>query len=146
SDGRLTIRGLGHGRVARVQLHGPAIESAFFYVRSSAGQTLKIAHNAGRPDDGTETWYPAEFTHAVGPSQPVIGQITDADSGQPLAGFTVQGNLLNSLKGGSSFFLAGQVKTTTDAEGRFRLDGLTPSEKLPRGVSTLLVLPPRGSH
>jgi protocatechuate 3,4-dioxygenase beta subunit len=144
-EGWLSIKGLGRDRVVKAQLHGPGIESTIFYVRSKNGKALQLPRDARDPDNGFETFHPAEFTHVAAAAQPIVGRVTDATSGKPIPGCTIQGNLFSPPKGGPSYFNFGHVTTTTDADGRFRLEGMTPNETLPRGFSDLLVLPPRGS-
>src|SRR5262249_47882450 len=85
SDGWFNLRGLGKDRIAGVQLSGTGIESSLFHVRTRPGQTYKLFRD---PHQRTveENYYPETFTHVAAPSQPVIGQVTDAPTGQPIAG------------------------------------------------------------
>ncbi len=57
---------------------------------------------------------PSDFTHTLRPARPVVGTIRDESTGQPLAGLTVE-VIPMGRHGGM------QVRTTTDAEGRFRV-------------------------
>ncbi len=55
----------------------------------------------------------------AGPGLEIVGTVRDKDTGKPLAGVTVQNT---AAFGNPVRFL----KTTTDAEGRYRLPGLPP--------------------
>lgn len=60
--------------------------------------------------------YDYRFTQAVGAARAVEGRLVQLDSGAPLSGLFVE------VSGGDSVF----VDTTTDADGRFALDGVPP--------------------
>jgi hypothetical protein len=64
------------------------------------------------------TYYGARFDHVAQPSRPVVGVVRDKDTGAPLPGAIVR----NTRPIGDAFRF---VQTKTDAQGRFRLDGLS---------------------
>ena len=99
-DGRFTILGIGRERVAQLLISGPNIETKQVWVRTRRGEKVSVPLQWGMDTDPNHmyevtidlhpTFQPAEFTHVAGPSKPVVGTITDADSGQPLPGVLIQ--------------------------------------------------------
>jgi len=72
------------------------------------------------------------FTHVVGPSKPVVGQVVDFDTGLPIAdavvrAYQLHGSRLNSSREREEY------ATRSDTQGRYRLTGL------PRGAENSLV-------
>src|SRR5262249_1035690 len=67
----------------------------------------------------TETVHGAKFDLALGPDRPVVGVVTDRDSGKPVAGavVTFQGDAYG-------IWDRHRARATTAADGRFRLTGL----------------------
>lgn len=137
ADGRFTLTGLGRDRLARVFVIGPGIEATEFCVRSRSGDTIKLSDNDHGEDKWFKNYYPAQFTHVVGPSQPVTGVVKDLKTGQPLSGFFVRAERTTTMSlGGSS----GYIRATTDEQGKFTLNGF------PLGTGNeFVVLPPKGS-
>ena len=84
------------------------------------------------------TFLPAEFTHVTSPSKPVVGNITDADTGKPIAGVLVSAWRDIGIYGVPSENK--NIYATTDAQGHYRLEGIEPSRP-----KELVVTPPDGS-
>src|SRR5690606_4116000 len=66
ADGRFTLRGVGEGRIARILIEGPGIETKRVFARTEAGHSIEIARERRRPDLGNYTYHPAEFIHVAG--------------------------------------------------------------------------------
>lgn len=132
--GRFTLAGLGKDRMAEVLIGGPGIESTKVFVRSRAGTIISLPRSERGSDLGQETYYPDEFSHVAGPSQPVVGRVVDAKTGEPVAGVVLIGHKVatNPIHGALS---AGFIRSTSDDQGRFRLDGF------PIGENKFLILP-----
>ena len=79
---------------------------------------LSIAAGCGREDGSDDTLGAAEDADAPPPSV-VIGTLTWADTGEPVSGAQVRADAAYSATGE----LVGPPTATTDAEGRFRIDG-----------------------
>jgi hypothetical protein len=90
-------------------------------------------------DFGEALYYPSEFTRIVGPSVPIEGRVTDGKAGKPLAGFMVRAHKLATSPISGSI-AAGYIRTVTDRDGRYRLEGV------PLGENSLVVIPPNGSR
>jgi beta-lactamase regulating signal transducer with metallopeptidase domain/protocatechuate 3,4-dioxygenase beta subunit len=109
-DGRFTIAGfVPAGAFATVELKHPDYAAEELTV--ATGDNLK-------PTPALEAFsirpLPREFTHTLGPARPVVGQVTDAETRQPLAGIAVEVTPMRR-HGGMP------VWTRTDADGRYRV-------------------------
>ncbi len=126
SSGPFPNRGPRRGKARRYGDPGPddrvhAAESRDATDSADPCSRLPVAARSGIPDD---LW--VRFHRHRGPGRPVEGTIRDARTNQPLAGVEVQSDQF----AGSDFVGTGDLKTTTDAQGRFRLVGL------PKGAAT----------
>ena len=91
----------------------------FAYARTRLGETLRSPEFSRHDTGGRQvTYHGARFDQVAGPTQVVIGLVTDADTGRPLAGAIIQCStaLGNPL---------GFVQTRADDQGRYRLTGLS---------------------
>jgi hypothetical protein len=95
-------------------------------MRTQAGKSVEVVDHEGDREYGEQrivtTYYPADFRHSAQPSRPIVGVVRDKDTKLPLAGAMVRSYARRT--GPSSFRIVDIVKTTTDAEGRYRLTGL----------------------
>ncbi|WP_435017926.1 sigma-70 family RNA polymerase sigma factor [Tundrisphaera sp. TA3] len=119
AEGRFRIDGPGRDRIAVLLLSGPGI----------AAESL---HVMGRDDPEVRTvdksWveprpfliHPRRFQHVAAPSRPIEGTIRDRDTGRPIAGVLIRGNI---VRDGDNTWIDG-VEARTDADGRYRLEGL----------------------
>jgi RNA polymerase sigma factor (sigma-70 family) len=103
-DGRFRFTGFGRERIVALQLRGPNIENAQFWVITRPGSLTGF-----RP--GNHGTYPATFDHLAPPIKPIVGTVREKGTGKPLAGITV----------GSMAY--GNVYTKTDEQGRYRIVG-----------------------
>ena len=128
-DGRFTLRGLGKNRIVEIVMHRAGMVAESVYARTSGGKTVVLPMMTGQPGGGFEHVYHGnEFTMVAEPSRPVIGQVTDED-GKGIAGVIVASNrsYVHSVEGGrpgSNRAGNDHVLATTDATGRYRLEGL----------------------
>lgn len=123
--GRFEITGVGRDRLALLTVVGPGLERARVAVLDrTARSPARPRPRPSRPDmlnQATELpLYGSAFEHVVGPSRPVTGVISAKGTGLPVAGVTVAGQIM-----GRPWSV---VMTTTDARGRYRLDGLPKSD------------------
>jgi len=121
-EGRFTLRGIGRERIAQLVISGPGVESDMIKARTRAGETVEVPHqwNTGNADFNREIYFPADFAHVPGPSKPVVGRVTDADTGEPIAGVRLTAGIIATFIGGGKPYLA----TLSDEDGRYRLEGL----------------------
>lgn len=136
-DGCVRITGIGRERLAFLTIEGPGIESTRAQARTRPGPTLTMLHNA-RIAPETIPIYGATFQHVAKPSVAVIGIVRDKDSGKPLVGVTIQAHKLAGST--AADYTVAFIKTTTDAQGHYRLTGLPIGKD-----NALLAVAPRGS-
>jgi protocatechuate 3,4-dioxygenase beta subunit len=141
ADGRFRLIGIGRDRLVTARLDGPTVVSQHLHILTRAGERIEVPEREGRPEYGepgtVTTYYGADFKHAAAPCRPITGVVRDTDTNEPLAGVTVRSH--TQRIGPSSFrTLYPIVRTTTDAQGRYRLTGM------PRGEGyTVAVIPAR---
>ena len=68
-------------------------------------------------------YYGARFDHVAAPARPIVGTVRDKDTGAPIPGVHITGmpNIPNSLVPTPG------VEATTDAQGRYQVNGLPTS-------------------
>jgi RNA polymerase sigma factor (sigma-70 family) len=117
ADGRFTVRGIGTERIAGLRIEGPSIRTTFERVVTRLDPTMRVPDFSPGNVISPMTFYGARFDHVADPSRPVVGVVRDKDTGKPIAGASVR----STRTIGSSYRF---VQTTTDAEGRYLLNGL----------------------
>ena len=130
AQGRFQLTGIGPNRLIRVQLDGPTIVSEILHMRTQSGKNIEVTDHEGNTKYNERrmvtTFYPANFRHTAAPSRPIIGVVRDKDTKKPLAGVTIRSYA--RATGAGSFQILDIVRTTTDAEGRYRLTGMAKGE------------------
>jgi RNA polymerase sigma factor (sigma-70 family) len=114
SAGRFRLTGIGRNRLVSAQLEGPTI----------VPEHLLMLTRPGEPGDRrlADTYYGANFRHAAAPSKTIVGVVRDEDTKKPLASVTIQSRGVDIEK--SIYGHVDLARTTTDAQGRFRLTGI----------------------
>jgi RNA polymerase sigma factor (sigma-70 family) len=120
-DGRFVLRGLGRDRSVLLHISGLTIEHTLLEV-----STQKIVN--GKPVDHKDVEVVA------GPSKPIRGVVRAADTGQLLAGVWIYGGNFGGTIPNDN--MRG-IRAMTDAQGRFRMEGM------PKRASYKLVVFPR---
>jgi beta-lactamase regulating signal transducer with metallopeptidase domain/protocatechuate 3,4-dioxygenase beta subunit len=136
--GEFAVRGVGRNRTVRLVAKGDRIAFSVFFARTEHGPTLTrpsrpIEEEPEFPGDtrNVRVVYSAMPVHAVAPSVPVEGTVTDVDTGQPIRGVTIYAyGLDNNPEVGRRE----EFKVTTDDRGRYRMTGL------PIGFNELLAI------
>jgi RNA polymerase sigma factor (sigma-70 family) len=139
-EGRFRLTGVGRNRLVTARIDGSTIESQYLRILTRQGEAITVPENWGEPGDADShsitTYYGATFRHVAAPTRPIIGVVRDKDTKKPLAGFTVRSYARET--GPALSTLIDIVRTTTDADGRYRLLGL------PKGKGySILVVPPK---
>ncbi|MFI5457385.1 MAG: hypothetical protein ACHRXM_18225 [Isosphaerales bacterium] len=83
-----------------------------------------MPENKGNPERGepriVTTYYAASFQHVAAPTKPIVGVVRDKDTKKPLAGITIRSHMLATRP----MYMVDIVRTTSDAEGHYRLTGM----------------------
>jgi protocatechuate 3,4-dioxygenase beta subunit len=123
ADGRFRLDGFGRERLVELRIESPAIETQTVYVITrDAGRTLTPVRMKD-PFSGSDPKVfvrPNGFTHPAPPGLAVVGTVRDAETGQPIAGAVVESYVL----AGTNLAQNTIYRTVTDAQGRYRLNGL----------------------
>jgi RNA polymerase sigma factor (sigma-70 family) len=118
-DGRIKLTGIGRGRVASIRVDGPGLESKVVWVMTHDHDTVHVPqHKDAFSLFADQPVFGCKSDIVVGPCIPVEGVVTDLDTGKPIAGATVFNKLDVPLG-----WVPQRVETTTDGQGRYRLDG-----------------------
>ncbi len=112
AEGRFRLAGLGRERVVSLWIEGPTIATSFggTSTRTRPGPTYRLAMQRDKPEFGTLVFHGATVDHVAAPTRPIEGTVRDKDTGKPLAGVSIRGREY--------------ARTTTGADGRYRLVGL----------------------
>lgn len=131
SNGAFTIHGLPKSSLVSLSIEHQEMTT----------QLVEIFNRTGgfSDDDPRYVVYSDKPTIVVQPSRPVVGQVTDAESGTPIAGALVR---TENFGIDSTVYHSSPVpQAWTDVEGKFELSGL------PKSSSTrLCVYPPRDNQ
>ncbi len=134
ADGRFKLTGIGRDRIAELLISGPRIATTQAFVFSRDEPEFRSKE---RPAMGSLPFVveAPRFQLVVPPNRRVEGVARDKDTGRPIAGLEIEAA---SLTDTSSFRVPG-VKAKTDADGRYRIDGLPRAE-----TYQLIVEPSKG--
>jgi hypothetical protein len=138
-DGRFRLTGIGRERVVSLRISGPTIQTRDIFVMTRLGfQASPVQYErpklpiADSPSRGVGPMvYPARFEHAVGPTKPIEGVVSDRATGRPLPGAVIVPIYVYERNGG--FGGTGGIAcdgAKADAAGRFRLVGAPKSSDL----------------
>ncbi len=116
AQGQFMIEGIGEDSLIRVELSGTTIARRQALVVARDMKTI-LAFNY-RVDDNDYSHYGASPTLVAGSTQPIRGQIKDAQTGSPIADAKV---VLARI--GKSIWVSDSIRTTTDSRGSFELLG-----------------------
>src|SRR5262249_1201504 len=117
--GRFKLTGAGTDRVADLLVTGEGIATTPVKVFSRPEPELQ-ANDRGMMMKSPLVVHAPKFQVAVPPSKRVEGVVRDKDSGKPIAGLEINAAVFDE----SSLIYAEGIEAKTDAEGRYRLDGL----------------------
>jgi RNA polymerase sigma factor (sigma-70 family) len=124
ADGRFRLTGIGRDRLVRALLEGPTIVSEYLHILTRPGKPIEVTESEGKPEYGDPrilaTYHGADFQHAAAPCKPIVGVVRDRDTKKPLAGVTIRSYTMATRP----HYLTEVVRTTTDAQGRYRLTGM----------------------
>ncbi|SIO36728.1 RNA polymerase sigma factor, sigma-70 family [Singulisphaera sp. GP187] len=124
-DGRFRIDGMPRDCIAVASIAGPGIETTEAYILTRDVPTIRTK-DPRSGDRQAIIYYGARFDHAAAPARPIVGTIRDKDTGAPIPGVHITGMPILS----GSLIPTHDVEATSDAQGRYRIQGLS----LSRGI------------
>ncbi|WP_435021780.1 sigma-70 family RNA polymerase sigma factor [Tundrisphaera sp. TA3] len=130
-DGRFRLTGVGRDRIAELNITGPGLATTRVNVLSREEATIRSVDKA-MLRQGPFIVEAPRFQIALAPSKRIEGVARDKDSGKPIAGLKIKAAVYDA----SSMIPAQGIEARTDAEGRYRLEGL------PRSTAYRLFLEP----
>jgi protocatechuate 3,4-dioxygenase beta subunit len=131
AGGRFRISGIGRERVINLQVSGRTIVTKTIPVATRRMEAMpQPAYDL--PGAFSQTNYGAQFEYRAGPSRPIEGLVRDAKTGEALAGVQVWSDKF----AGENIHGIHSIRTRTDENGRYRLDGM------PKGKGNKIVVVP----
>lgn len=137
-DGRFRLTGLGRERLASLLIQGPKTATRVLNVMTRPGKSASVRFRFPGPKKFPTHMciiHAANFVDLVAPSRSVEGVVRDRDTGLPLPGVGVRnvvaiGNLYPDILYPWTDWPGAFIRTKTDEQGRYRLDGLPIREKV----------------
>ncbi len=120
SDGRFKLTGIGRDRIAELIISGPGIATTQAHAFSRPEPEIRTTDRGMMRPEPFIVHGP-RFELALAPTRRVQGTVRDKDSGRPIAGLAIQAAVFDE----QSLIPAPGIEAMTDAEGRYRLDGLS---------------------
>jgi RNA polymerase sigma factor (sigma-70 family) len=120
ADGRFKLTGIGRDRIAELLVSGPGIATTEVYAFSRPEPEIRSVDRGMTRREPFVVNAP-RFQLVIPPSKRVEGVFRDKDSGRPIAGLSIQAAVFDE----HSLIRQPGVESVTDADGRYRLDGLS---------------------
>jgi RNA polymerase sigma factor (sigma-70 family) len=110
ADGRFRLTGFGRHRIVALSLSGPTIvaRAGDLSMLTGVARSFHVPLSRRNPEAGNLVYYGTNADIAAAPTKPIVGTVRDQETGKPLAGVTIQG----------------QLSTQTDQNGHYRLVGM----------------------
>jgi hypothetical protein len=99
-----------------VEIRGETIAYAQLDIDTRTSRATPLERGSGE----TKRVFGPDFTFTAAPTKPIVGTVSDAATGKPLAGVTIESDRI----AGSRVYPFDVLRTVTDALGRYRLVGL----------------------
>jgi hypothetical protein len=119
SDGRFKLTGIGRDRIAELIISGAGIATTQVYAFSRPEAEIRTV-DRGMMHSEPFIVHAPRFQLALAPAKRVHGTIHDKDSGRPIAGLELQAAVFDE----HSLIPTPGIDATTDANGKYSLDGL----------------------
>ncbi len=122
-NGQFSLSGLGRDQIATVTLSGDRVDAERFFIVGTEMETKRVPHFSDYPKGAQDSFVGVNFDLAVGPAIPVSGVVSEFKTGKPIAGAAVFVERLDRVNLDTA-----HIRTVTDEQGRYRLDGIPPGE------------------
>ena len=116
-DGRFRLVGFPRDAVVTASIRGPGIETSEIHLVTRDLPTFRLPLFPRGP---VNIYYGARFDHVAAPLRPIVGTVRDQDTGAPISGVRITGTADIPRSG----IPTPGIEATTDAQGRYRLNGL----------------------
>jgi RNA polymerase sigma factor (sigma-70 family) len=136
ADGRFKLTGIGRDRIAELIISGTGIATTQAYVFSRPELEIRASDLIMMRREPFIVHAP-KFQLALAPSVRVEGKVRDKESGRPIAGLEIQAAVFDE----QSLIPAPGISATTDAEGSYRVDGLSKAPAYRLFIKTAKGLP-----
>jgi RNA polymerase sigma factor (sigma-70 family) len=134
--GQFKLTGVGRDRIAELIIAGPRVATTQVYVFSRPEPEIRTV-DRGMMQHQPFIVYAPKFQLALAPSRRIEGVFRDKDSGKPIAGLELWAAVFNER----SLIADPGIEATTDAEGRYRLEGLAQAAAYRLFITTAKGLP-----
>jgi beta-lactamase regulating signal transducer with metallopeptidase domain len=121
AEGKVEISGLGRERLVLLKIIGPGIAAAKLYALTHPTKPIEFNFDFRPNPKRVFSIYGSEFDYIAAPGIVVTGVVRDDETKKPIAGAIVASDSLEGQRTSSG----GNLSATTDAEGRYRLEGLS---------------------
>ncbi|SIO60418.1 hypothetical protein SAMN05444166_6385 [Singulisphaera sp. GP187] len=137
-DGRFRLSGLGRERLVSLLIQGPKTATYVLNVVTRPGAPVSVPFGAQThkgPATHKNISQTADFVDVVAPSRPVEGVVRDRNTGLPLPGVVIRNQVGFGNADPEHFYPLTDwpgtfIRTTTDAQGQYRLEGLPLRERV----------------
>jgi RNA polymerase sigma factor (sigma-70 family) len=136
ADGRFKLTGIGRDRIAELTVSGPGIATTQVHAFSRPEPEIRSVDRGMMRREPFIVHAP-KFQLALAPTKRVEGVFRDKDSGKPIAGLRLQAAVFDE----SSLIPQPGIEAMTDAEGKYRLDGLPKAPDYRLFITTAKGLP-----
>jgi RNA polymerase sigma factor (sigma-70 family) len=121
--GRFRLSGFGRERLVELTIEGPALET----------RRVVVLTRSETPKGLPPFTYGARFDHLAAAPKPITGTVRDKVTGKPVSGAQVACVFI-SPEGVATDLVPSPIKTTTDAQGRYRLSGVPKAKRYHMGA------------
>jgi len=125
AEGRFEMRGLGGQRLVLLKFVGPGIAAMKQYFLTRPSKPIPIQLGSVRGRSQVLSIYGSQFEYVAAPGTSVAGVVQDEETKKPIAGAIVASERWEGIPQSAG----GNLSATTDAQGRYQLDGLPISDR-----------------
>jgi hypothetical protein len=138
--GEFILKGMGRDQKVEVTLSHERVSADRLNIVAAEMEANRLPHHQFFPNGTQDVYFGTRFTYAVGPAVPVVGTVTEFQSGKPIAGAAISIERLFLTKGANNSQLrvdTWHIRTVTDESGHYRLIGVPLG-----GIHSIQVRPP----
>jgi hypothetical protein len=119
-DGRFRIQGLPPDNLVTATITAAGYETSDVYILTRDLSPIRV-QDPMIPEAPMIVYYGEKFDHVAAPTRSIVGTVRDQDTGAPIPGVHITGMPLIPR----SLVPSPGIEATTDAQGRYQLNGLS---------------------